>query len=148
MSRPWYAVVVAIGLGALATSACKKSAPAMSAPPGDAAGAGADAASDDLMGEAEAEPEQPRSIDELSDDLDRLTDELEGLRADAPMPEATSEEERCDRICAIAEATCDLSDQICDLAGAHDGETRYADACDRAGGQCTDATDACSVCRG
>ncbi len=141
--RPWGAAC-ALVVGALAVGACKKSAPATASPSAGMADSafgyddgGADA-------EAVAEPEgEPRSFEELSEDLDRLGDELEGLRGEEA---STPAEESCGRICAIAEATCDVSDQICGLAGAHEGETRYEQACDRAQAQCTDATDACDAC--
>ena len=140
-----YGAVAALVMAAVAVPACKKAAPATSAPMDGAADSAMDMAGDDFAGEAE---EPTRSLDEMADDLDRLTDELEGLAGDGPTPESTPEEERCDRICSIAEATCDLSEQICELADAHEGEARYTQACDRAGTQCTDAGDACSACRG
>jgi hypothetical protein len=56
--------------------------------------------------------------------------------------------ERCDRICDLAEATCNLEARICAMADRHAGEARYRSACQRASDQCRLASDACSSCFG
>jgi hypothetical protein len=56
--------------------------------------------------------------------------------------------DRCDRICDLAEATCNLQTHICALADRHAGEARYESACQRANDQCKLASDACSACFG
>jgi hypothetical protein len=58
------------------------------------------------------------------------------------------EDDRCQRICDLAEATCGLADRICELASRHPDEVRYAVACERADAQCEAAADACTACSG
>jgi len=53
---------------------------------------------------------------------------------------------RCDRLCGLAEATCELETQICELATRHPDEPRYQQACLRAEQQCIAASDACQRC--
>jgi hypothetical protein len=53
---------------------------------------------------------------------------------------------RCDRVCGLAEATCELEAQICELAARHPDEPRYAQACVRAEQQCEAASQACQRC--
>jgi hypothetical protein len=55
---------------------------------------------------------------------------------------------RCERICNLARATCELESRICDMARRHDGESRYAAACTRAGRDCSLAEEACHACAG
>lgn len=54
--------------------------------------------------------------------------------------------DRCERICTIAEATCGLSDRICELAQRHPGDERYRNACARAEQDCEVASHACRDC--
>jgi hypothetical protein len=53
---------------------------------------------------------------------------------------------RCERLCGLAEATCELETQICELAASHPGESRYQQACLRAEQQCIAASEACQRC--
>jgi hypothetical protein len=53
---------------------------------------------------------------------------------------------RCERVCDLAEATCELEAQICELAERHPDEPRYEQACLRAEQQCRAASDACQRC--
>lgn len=53
---------------------------------------------------------------------------------------------RCERVCGLAEATCELETQICELAARHPDEPRYAQACARAEQQCLAASEACQRC--
>ena len=53
---------------------------------------------------------------------------------------------RCERVCRLAEATCELETQICELAARHPDEPRYAQACARADQQCEAASQACERC--
>lgn len=53
---------------------------------------------------------------------------------------------RCERVCRLAEATCELETQICELAARHPDEPRYAQACMRAEQQCEAASRACETC--
>lgn len=53
---------------------------------------------------------------------------------------------RCERVCGLAEATCDLQVQICELSDRHPGDVRYADTCARAQQQCDAAARECQRC--
>lgn len=64
-------------------------------------------------------------------------------RASAHRDQAPS---RCERVCDLAEATCELETQICELAERHPDEPRYAQACARAEQQCEAAARACDRC--
>lgn len=143
------AILAALGLAALAVlavPACKKNAPSATSAPGDAGGA-----ADEAFGmEAEPAPEPPVDLDELTSELDRLDAELTaaGLGPEG-LPQAATPDEgraRCERICELTAATCDLESRICSLADEHAGEDRYASACARAGDRCDEASEACRAC--
>lgn len=54
---------------------------------------------------------------------------------------------QCQQICNLAEISCDLGVQICDLADHHPGEEDYTSACERANADCEAAQEACNdVC--
>ncbi|MEM6995524.1 MAG: hypothetical protein AAF721_33750 [Myxococcota bacterium] len=53
---------------------------------------------------------------------------------------------RCNRICDLAESTCALAQQVCELATRHEGDERYESACAQATLQCESASDACDHC--
>jgi hypothetical protein len=55
---------------------------------------------------------------------------------------------RCERVCDLAEATCDLQLQICGLAERHVTDVRYEEACSRAELQCEAAARECRACDG
>jgi len=54
--------------------------------------------------------------------------------------------ERCEQICDLAEISCGLGDQICELADRHTQEPEYLSACERAAGDCDAAKEACDAC--
>ena len=60
--------------------------------------------------------------------------------------EKRAQKDRCERICDLAETTCDLSARICALADEHVDDVRYEEACDRAKVQCEIASEACDDC--
>lgn len=62
--------------------------------------------------------------------------------------EVTQSQDRCERICALAEAICGIETSVCDLARAHPHERRYAEVCARAHDDCELATSACEECSG
>ena len=65
----------------------------------------------------------------------------------APSAEASrSQTGRCEQVCELATAICELEGQICGLLPRHPGEARYQAACDRAGADCRLATEACHAC--
>lgn len=143
----------------LAGACAKRASEGATASPAalDAAAAsmdGADALADD-EGPARDAP------DPLEEELTALEDELraagvvfrQGARAiesdDDPskiQAGAGPSENACERRCALAEAICDLEARICDLAGRHPHEARYADLCGRAGRDCETASEACRAC--
>jgi hypothetical protein len=53
---------------------------------------------------------------------------------------------RCERMCELAEATCDLQLQICALAERHATDVRYDRACQQAQLQCDAAARECERC--
>lgn len=54
--------------------------------------------------------------------------------------------DRCDRICDLADVTCDLEAQVCALAARHAHDIRYEGACERAELQCDAAGRECQLC--
>lgn len=52
----------------------------------------------------------------------------------------------CERICGLAESTCDLRDKICRMAERHFGDIRYATSCQRAEDQCEAVRSRCDSC--
>jgi hypothetical protein len=54
--------------------------------------------------------------------------------------------DRCEMICDLAAATCDLEAKICALASEHPEDARYQDACERANRDCDIAQEACLEC--
>jgi hypothetical protein len=68
-------------------------------------------------------------------------------RAPAAEPAESAEGlSSCETICDLAAATCDLKEKICDLAGRHPGEERYAQVCARVTSDCARARQACEAC--
>jgi hypothetical protein len=53
---------------------------------------------------------------------------------------------RCEKICVLADTTCELRERVCTLAGEHPDDVRYQDACRRAEDQCGAATQHCESC--
>lgn len=53
---------------------------------------------------------------------------------------------RCEKICELAQTTCELRDRVCTMAGDHPDDVRYEAACRRAGDQCSAATLHCDSC--
>jgi hypothetical protein len=53
---------------------------------------------------------------------------------------------RCQQICELAEITCEIGGQICELADRHVGEPEYGLACVRASDDCDAAKEACDAC--
>ncbi len=99
--------------------------------------------------EPESEPVVAAEEDAASSD-DKL--DVGAARAPSPSKRKASErrtrgeQTRCERICDLAEATCTLSDRICELAAEHVDDVRYENACERATSQCEAASEACSMC--
>ncbi|MFZ6183218.1 hypothetical protein [Nannocystis pusilla] len=53
---------------------------------------------------------------------------------------------RCQNICDLSAATCELEGKICDLATRHPDDPRYGDLCRRADDDCRQAAEACQRC--
>lgn len=154
----------AVGIAMVMTvaAACAKQAPATATPADDAAAApepGA-AGAEDM---AAMEPEGAAAgLDDLQQELAGLEQQLQVRGVELP-PSAleaqrqlgvegateaaeTDPAARCERICDLAEATCDLEGRICALADEHPTERRYADVCGRAQDDCARANEACEGC--
>lgn len=163
----------ALLLSLLCVAACAKKmgprdaaapeAAATAAPGGDA---GLDYAGESEEGGRDYLAEEP-TFDELAARFDQLDADLsaQGISTtagteEAPMstsvaPDAAGApvvkkkkdgQSRCERICGLKEAICDVSDRICGLAETHADEEKYTDACARSQGRCEQAADACSSC--
>lgn len=92
--------------------------------------------------EAEAEsapqpssPSPPSPVDAAAASRDEDAEDLD----DAMSP-------RCSRICDLAASSCQLAQQICELAAGHVGQARYDNACRNAQAQCELASEACRGC--
>ncbi len=59
---------------------------------------------------------------------------------------STDAQTRCQRICSLKDAICDVSERICSLAETHEDDTKYAEACARSQTRCEQASAACSSC--
>lgn len=123
-------------------------------PAGDDDGAGASPP------EPTAKPSEPQPMPTVAP---TSAYESEGLASESPSLGSSSVERRegrrrlssrsrrdadtrCERVCRLAEATCELETQICELAARHPDEPRYAQACARAEQQCDAASRACQSC--
>lgn len=53
---------------------------------------------------------------------------------------------RCQSICDLSAATCELEGKICELATRHPDDPRYGDLCRRADDDCRQAAEACQRC--
>lgn len=115
-------------------------------------------ASDDdggAAGEPEPEPSRPEPtlasepeeqyVSEADDSTTRR-DRSERRSAGRSANREHREPSRCERVCQLAAATCELETQICELAERHPDEPRYARACQRAEQQCLAASQACQRC--
>jgi len=147
-------------LGAIATGCASKSEatratravePTSSPPAADVAAGPSGAA------EKKSALQRPATLEELQVQLDELDADLaaqgvdeDGATTPAGTPQPADDENasRCERICELQAAICDVADRICSLAEEHAGEEKYDDACTRAGDRCEQATEACSGCEG
>ncbi len=58
------------------------------------------------------------------------------------------QEDRCPRICSLSGSTCELTEEICELADRHTDDDTYSMACERANNDCKQAQEACLECLG
>lgn len=91
------------------------------------------------------EPIAESSMDYEPADVSRRTVSRKERRGSS-RAERRESSSRCERICDLADATCSLEAQICDLAARHPEQERYLLACERAELQCEAAMDACDGC--
>lgn len=110
---------------------------------------------DDGQGETAPEPEPPQTgpapvampETTAATQAEMVVDAPSERRANRRRMSARRDvDTRCERVCGLAEATCDLEVQICELATRHPDEPRYAQACLRAEQQCKAASEACQRC--
>ncbi|PCC70823.1 hypothetical protein SAMN02745121_02711 [Nannocystis exedens] len=66
--------------------------------------------------------------------------------ASSPAADENAPANRCQNICDLSAATCELEGKICDLASRHPGDPRYGDLCRRADDDCRLAAEACQRC--
>jgi hypothetical protein len=144
-------VATAIAAGFALACAAKKAGAPDAAAPADAAGA-REAAEDIDALEAELQRyEAQLEIEGVMREKAALEGEDAGTPADASAGQGTPAgvpPDRCGRICELTESICELESRICSLAAAHDGETRYAAACERSGADCARGREACHACCG
>lgn len=120
---------------------------------GEAEGEDGDYYDEPTVDDAEAAPEMMPMAQEAPEPMMMEADEdaprSMTRRSRASRRERRERDEqptRCERVCDLADATCDLEAQICDLASRHPREQRYQRACERAEQQCEAAMDACDRC--
>jgi hypothetical protein len=105
---------------------------------------------DDPLGQLERYEAELNELGVIADERHRVTAESseEGVQPEAAGAQQKSAEDRCTRICGLAEAICELEERICDLATEHRDDARYAEACGRAASDCEAAAAACGRCEG
>lgn len=153
----------------LCTGACaKKMGPRDAAAPEAVAAPGGDLGMEDSYaaeaeGSAWGHTDEPQSFEELQARFEQLDADLsaQGISGTEEMPMTTEStnvpnakstpekkdvESRCERICGLKDAICDVSDRICGLAGAHEEDVQYVEACARSESRCEQATTACTGC--
>lgn len=152
MKQGWSIAAVVVAAGLFGLNGCRSAPPAdASRPPGTS---------------PPSSTKQKRSVGNtdgaaMGDDLQSLEAELTMAQRELQMIEAGEPEprsaenktrptrvrpDRCERIEALAEQICDLQDRMCRLADEHDGESKYARACDNATQTCEDASAAAETC--
>jgi hypothetical protein len=105
----------------------------------EAAGGEAAGADADMVEEAESAP---------AEDSEAPAFAAEPPASDLTPDPSSDPGEACMNVCDLHDMICTLEAQICSLAGAHEGERIYADACRRAREDCDVAGDACERCAG
>ncbi len=159
-------------LSLLWVAACAKGAPRDAVAPEASAAPGGDfGMADGYTGESAAAERdyasEPPTFDELEARFEQLDADLsaqgisgseETSMTTSPTPDAagtpadegkdSGKGSRCERICKLKDAICDVSERICGLAESHEDETKYTDACTRSETRCEQATTACSTCSG
>ncbi|MBL4687009.1 MAG: hypothetical protein JKY37_20605 [Nannocystaceae bacterium] len=148
--------MLALAVGALALTACRKSAPSAS-PSAGAAAQYESEPTDDFDSESR-DPDGGEALSELESRLHGFEDELAraGVGGLGYSEEAAGRPDKvtdggpaqCTRICELATAICGLETSICELASEHVGEARYDKACARVRSDCELAQEACDACGG
>lgn len=98
------------------------------------AGGGADAAAQTSEAQAPTRPPEPTAGVSQGPFVDEQRDTSSGGVG------------RCEQVCEISAAICELEQQICGLLPRHRGDDRYQAACDRAVADCKAANEACHAC--
>lgn len=142
------------GAWALALSLCACSAKGpqkATALPATEPGGGGDAdVSQDAAAKHEETHETARDdLEALDGRVDQAWQELQALDEARVQASATAPSEaaaRCERIRSLAHEICTLRDRMCTLAAEHPGQSRYVNACTRAGETCQQARQAADRC--
>lgn len=114
------------------------------------------------------EDQADRSVAPAADDEAGEADMVEPSETEAPMPDAVEAEpaaaaqpveeakaqerrrdeatQRCESLCSLNVAICELETSICSLAQDHGDDPTYADACERATDDCSISSQACDAC--
>lgn len=148
------ACVLALGLGACsAKGTSKDSETPAGAEPAVGGGAAGWPPTEKVEGDATAPADAGDDVEAMDARVDAAWLELSALddarkkeAAAAGAPDASAATARCERIRGLANEICTLSDRMCTLAAEHPGQSRYADACARAGQTCAQARQAAERC--
>jgi len=160
----------AVLLSLLCVAACSKRAPRAAAAPEAASAPGGDLGMDDEYAAESAAAQRdydsdPPTFEELEARLEQLDADLsaQGISGSeetavsvsptsepggTPADESKDKAGRCERICKLRDAICDVSERICGLAETHEDDSKYSEACTRSESRCEQATTACSTCDG
>jgi hypothetical protein len=81
------------------------------------------------------------SIDELKIRLDRLVGQQDRLTA-----ASSTDAGKCEELCELSRAICEVKTKMCELADAHVSDGEYQDLCRQAKQRCQRASDSCIRC--
>ncbi|MCA9656531.1 MAG: hypothetical protein KC501_41895 [Myxococcales bacterium] len=147
------AAAAALGVLVIAGASCKASAPMKdaAAPPMENGDAGGAAGPVDELDALQTELSLAQGeLDRYAFDrqVGAAVEEVEPATSPGPEPRPATPQvmNRCERVRTLAQRICELSDRMCTLAGEHEGEQRYQDACGRAEQSCEEARIAADGC--
>lgn len=95
-------------------------------------------------GDSALQPEggfEGESIDELAIRLDRLV-----VERDAQISAANTDAGKCEDLCELSRAICDVKSKMCEIADDHVSDDEYQDLCRKAKQRCREASESCVRC--